>query len=71
MIEVSGAYRDSVVKNSPANAGGTGSIPGVGKFPGERNDNLLQGSCLENPMDRKSWQTTVHGISKSWTRLSD
>ena len=71
MIEVSGAYRDSVVKNSPANAGDTGSIPGVGKFPGERNGNLLQGSCLENPVDRKSWQTTVHGISKSWTRLSD
>ena len=45
----------SVVKNRPANsgdAGDTGSIPGSGRSPGERNGNPLQYSCLGNPMDR-------------------
>ena len=42
----------SVVKNPPANAGDTGSIPGSGRSPGEGNGNPLQYSCLENPMDR-------------------
>ena len=37
---------------------------------GGRNDNPLQYSCLENPMDRGAWQATVHGVAKSWTRLS-
>ena len=63
-----------MVKNPPANAGDTrdvGSIPGSGRFPGEGNGNPLQYSCLGNPMDRGAWQATVHGISKSWTRLSD
>ena len=41
----------SVVKNLPANAGDVGSIPELGRFPGERNGNLLQYSCLGNPMD--------------------
>ena len=38
---------------------------------GEGNGNPLQYSCLENPMDREAWQATVHGVAKSWTRLSD
>ena len=42
----------SAVKNPPANAGDEGSIPGLGRFPGEGNGNPLQYSCLENPMDR-------------------
>ena len=42
----------SVVKNPPANAGDTGLIPGSGRSPGGGNGNLLQDSCLENPMDR-------------------
>ena len=42
----------SMLKNVPANAGHMGSIPGLGKSPGEGNGNLLQCSCLENPMDR-------------------
>ena len=42
----------SVVKNLPANAGDAGSVPGVGRFPGEGNENLLHYSYLENPMDR-------------------
>ena len=49
----------SVVKNLPANAGDigdTGSIPGLGRSPGEGNGNLFQCSCLENSMDRRAWQ---------------
>ena len=42
----------SVVKNQPANAGNTGSIPGLGRSPGEGNGYLLQFPCLENPMNR-------------------
>ena len=56
---------------SACNAGDLGSIPGLGKSPGERNGNPLQYSCLENPMDREAWQATVHGVAKSQTRLSD
>ena len=44
---------DSVVKNPPANAGYTGSIPGSGRAPGEGNGNLLQYSCLGNPRDEE------------------
>ena len=42
----------SVVKNAPANAGDTGSIPGLGRSPGKGNGNSLQYSCLGNPVDR-------------------
>ena len=58
-------------KNLPANAGNMGSIPGSGRSPGEGNGNPLQYSCLENPRDRGAWRTTVHGVAKSWTWLSD
>ena len=44
-------------------------IPGSGRSPGEGNGNLLQYSCLGNPMDRGTWWATVHGIAKSQTRL--
>ena len=54
----------SMVKNPPANAGDTGSIPGSGRSPGEGNGNPLQNSCLENPMDRGAWRATVHGVTK-------
>ena len=57
----------SVVKNLPANAGDTGSIPGLGRSPGEENCNPLQYSCRENPMDRGAWWAIVHGVTKSWT----
>ena len=59
------------LKNSPANAGDPGSVPTLGRSPGEGNGNLLQYSCLENPMDREAWQITVHGVTKGWTQLSD
>ena len=58
-------------KASACNAGDLGSIPGLGRSPGEGNGNPLQYSCLENPMDRGSWHATVHGVAKSRTRLSD
>ena len=51
--------------------GDLGSIPESGRSPGEGNGNPLQYSCLENPMDRGAWQVAVHGVAKSWTRLSD
>ena len=53
-----------MVKNPVANAGHTGSIFGLGRFPREGNGNPLQYSCLENPMDRGAWQATVHGITR-------
>ena len=54
----------SMVKNPPANARHTGSIPESGRSPGEGNGNPLQYSCLGNPMDRGSWQATVHGVAR-------
>ena len=54
-----------VVKKPPANAGDirdSGSIPGLGRSPGEGNGNPLQYSCLENPIDRGAWQATVHRV---------
>ena len=59
----------SVVNNPPANAGNTGLIPRSGRFPGKGNGNLLQYSCLGNPMDRGAWWATVHGVAKNQTRL--
>ena len=58
-------------KESACNTGDPGSIPGLGRSPGEGNSNPLQYPCLENPMDRGSWQATVHGVAKSQTWLSD
>ena len=58
-------------KASACNAWDPGSIPGSGRPPGEGNGNPLQHSCLENPMDRGAWQATVHGVTKSRTRLND
>ena len=48
-----------------------GSIPGLGRFPGEGNNKPLYYSCQENPMHRGAWQATVHGVAKSETRLSN
>ena len=60
-----------MVKNPPANAGDVGLIPGSGRSPGEGNGNPLQHSCLRNSMDRGAWWATVHGVTKSWARLSN
>ena len=58
-------------KVSAYNVGDPGSIPGLGRSPGEGNGNPLQYSCLENPMDGGAWLGSVHGVAKSRTRLSD
>ena len=58
-------------KASACNAGDPGSIPGLGRSPGEGNGNPLQYSCLENSMDWGAWWATVHRVAKSQTRLSD
>ena len=72
-ILVSASQVMLVIKNPLANAGDirdTGSIPGSGSFPGERQGNPLQYPCLENSMDSGAWQATVDGVTKSQTRLS-
>ena len=57
----------SVVKNPPANTGGVGSIPRLGRCPGEGDGNPLQYSSLGKPMNRGAWWATVHGVAKSQT----
>ena len=56
----------SAGKESTCNVGDLGSIPGLGRFPGEGKGYPLQYSCLENSMD-----CVVYGVAKSWTQLSD
>ena len=58
-------------KESARNAGDPGSVLGSGRSHGEGHGNLLQYSCLENSMNRGAWRATVHGVAKSWTRLSN
>ena len=54
----------SAVKNPLANAGDLGSIPGLGRFPGEGNGDPHQYSCLENHIERGAWRATFHGVTK-------
>ena len=61
-----------VLKNPPVNAGdirAMGSIPGLGRSPGEGHGYPLKYSCLENPMGRGAWQAAVHRVVKSRTQL--
>ena len=58
-------------KESACNAGDPGSVPESGRSPGAGNNNPLQYSCLENPMDEAACRATVHGVAKDQTRLSD
>ena len=63
-----------MVKNPPASAGDlrdVGLVGGSGRSPGGGHDNPLQYSCLENLMDSRTWQATVHGIAKSRTQLRE
>ena len=62
---------DSDSKESARNAGDPGLILGSGRSPEEGNDNPLQYSCLEKPMDRGAQLATVHGVTKSQTQLRD
>ena len=61
----------SAGKESACNGGDLGSVSGLGRSPGEGKGYPLQYSRLENSMDRGPWRATVHGVAKSWTRLSD
>ena len=61
----------SAGKGPACSAGDLSSIPGLGRSPGGWHGHSLQYSCLENPMDRRAWRATVHGVAKSWTRLSN
>ena len=54
----------TMAKNQPANVRGMGLIPGLGRFPGEGNGNLVQYSCLGSPMNRGAWRASVHGVAK-------
>ena len=66
-------YPHVLDKESACNAGDTrdtGSVAELGRFPGGGNGNLLWYFCLENPMDRGVWQTTVHRVAKSQTQLN-
>ena len=54
-------------KEPACSAGDLGSIPGLGTSPGEGNGYSLQYSYLENSIDRGAWQTTVYGVTTSWT----
>ena len=58
-------------KESACNAGDLGSILVLGRSPGEGNGYPLQCSCLENPMDRRAWWAKVHGVTETWTQLSN
>ena len=73
-------HRDSVTmgfpggsagKESTCNAGDLGSIPGLGRSPGEGNSYTLQYSCLESSLDIGAWQVTVHGVTKSQTQVNE
>ena len=69
-----GLLGGSMIKNPSASARDTreaGLVLGWGRSPGVGNGNLLQYSCLENPMGRGTWWTTVHGVTKNRTWLSD
>ena len=57
-------------KASACSAGDLGSIPGLGRFPGEGNGNPLQYSCLENPTDRGAWQAIVHRVARVGQELA-
>ena len=61
---------ESKTVKSSCNVRDPGSIPELGRSPGEGNGNPLQYFCLENPMDGRAWKATVHGVAKSLTRLS-
>ena len=74
MLTILGFQGGTVVKNLPVNAGNAGdvnSVPEYQKSPGAGNGNPLQYSCLDSSMDRGAWYATVHGATKSWTRLTN
>ena len=66
MQEGTSLVAQSVGKESACSTGNPGSIPGLGRSPGEGNGNPLEYPCLENLMDRGAWWAAVHGVPKNW-----
>ena len=66
-----GFLAGSVGKESTCNEGALGSVPGLGRSSEGGHSNPFQYSCLENPEVSGAWQATVHGVTKSWTQLSN
>ena len=58
-------------KESACNAGEPSLILGLGRSPGKGPGNPPQYSCLENSRDKGAWQAAIHGVTKSWTQLTD
>ena len=74
ILGIQGLFQWVSGKESTCNAGDaghTGSIPGSGRSPGVGHGNPFQYSCLENPIHRRAWWATVHGVAKSQTQLSN
>ena len=71
MVENLGFPGGSAGKESTCSEGDMGLIPGLGRCPEEGNGYPLQYSRLENSVDRGAWRATFHGVTRSWTRLSD
>ena len=72
IISIKGGFPcSSVGKESACSAGDPGSIPGLGRPPGEGNGNSLQYPCLENLMHTGAWWAAVPGVTKSRVQLSD
>ena len=69
-LTIKNHYDSSVGKSSACNAGDPGLILGLGRSPGEGNDNPVQYSYLENPIERGAWQATVHGIARAGHNLA-
>ena len=70
VLEVRGFPGGSVVKNPPTNErdlGDMGSVPGLGRYPGEGNGDPLQYPCLGSPMERGAWWATIHGLQSDMT----
>ena len=72
VIVIISRFRGGSDGKTPArNAGDLGSIPVLGRSPGEGHGNPVRYSCLENPLDRGTWRATIRRVTKSRTRLSD
>ena len=71
MLLIAGFPDSSAGKEYDCSEGDLGLIPGLRRSPGGGKGYPLQYSCLENPNDRGAWQATVHGVTKSQTRLSN
>ena len=65
-----GVHGSSAGKESACNAEDPGFTPGLGRSPGEGNGNTLQYSCLENPMNRGTWQATVREVARTGHNLA-